>query len=153
MTKGPGVGVGVIVFRDAGAEEVLLVRRGKAPSKGMWAPPGGRIEWGETVAEAAAREVREETGLYVTIPENATIASVDVIERDETGEIAFHFVLVEVLALCEAGAEPVAADDADECRWWPVALLHEAQPQVADLVKVVGLGQACSRTADRVEPV
>ncbi len=142
MTRRPGVGVGVLLFRGAEAEEVLLVRRGKAPALGQWAPPGGSVEWGETVAEAAVREVREETGLHITLPADAAFTSVDVIERDDAGSIEFHYVLVEVAAMChDQSALPVAADDATECRWWPVAGLAEAVPQVSELARVVGLGR------------
>jgi len=67
-------GIGVSIFRAVQTSqgtlvpdlsEVLLVKRGKSPNKGMWCVPGGSIEWGETLAEAAKREVAEETGLEV----------------------------------------------------------------------------------------
>ena len=58
----PIVGVGAVVFRG---NEVLLIRRGKPPRMGDWSLPGGLQEIGETVFEAAAREVQEETGLKV----------------------------------------------------------------------------------------
>jgi len=56
------------VVRD-GAGRLLLVQRGRAPSAGLWSLPGGRVEPGETAAEAAAREVTEETGLVVEVHE------------------------------------------------------------------------------------
>ncbi|MDQ4076324.1 MAG: NUDIX hydrolase [Chloroflexota bacterium] len=147
MNHRPGVGVSVLVFRDPSAQDVLLVQRGKAPAKGMWSPPGGGVELGETVAEAAAREVLEETGLHVEVPEDATFTSVDVIEREDDGTIRFHYVLIEVVALCEDDTVPVAADDAVDCRWWPISGLHEAQPQVPDLVRVVKLARERVRLA------
>jgi 8-oxo-dGTP diphosphatase len=120
MTEQPRVGVIVVAFRDDALGEVLLVQRAKEPSKGHWALPGGSIEWGETVAQAAAREVLEETGLRVTVPDEATFTTVDVILPAEAGRAGFHYVLVAVAALCEDGAAPQAADDAADCRWWAV---------------------------------
>ena len=58
----PYVGVGVIVFRD---QEVLMVKRNKEPNKGQWSIPGGKQMIGETTAEAATRELLEETGVKV----------------------------------------------------------------------------------------
>ena len=58
----PYVGVGVVVFRD---QEVLLIKRNKEPNKGQWSIPGGKRMIGETVAEAAQRELLEETGVKV----------------------------------------------------------------------------------------
>ena len=62
------VGVGVVVLRNfapAATAEVLLIRRAKQPSRGLLCFPGGRLEWGETLAACAAREVREETGVAI----------------------------------------------------------------------------------------
>lgn len=137
----PSVGVIVVLFRDASLTKVLLVQRAKEPSKGHWALPGGSIEWGETVAEAAAREVLEETSLCVTIPDDAAFTAVDVIIPPDEGSVGFHYVLVAVAALCDDGAEPQAADDAADCRWWPVARLADAEPQVLNLERVIALGR------------
>ncbi|HYB10512.1 MAG TPA: NUDIX hydrolase [Alphaproteobacteria bacterium] len=107
----PFVGVGALVFRG---EKVLLVRRGKPPRKGQWSIPGGMQQTGETVAEAARREVREETGLDVEIGE--TVAVIDSIARDEAGAVEYHYTLVDVIAEWRAG-EAVAGDDAAEVAW------------------------------------
>lgn len=139
----PGVGVGIVVFRDPSLREALLVRRGNAPSKGHWAPPGGRVEWGEALNAAAQRELREETGLDATMISPLHIfGAFDAMQRDERGHATFHFVLVELTAIANGNAMPIAADDATEWRWWPVARLHEAQPQVADVVAAVQQAQA-----------
>src|SRR5690242_2338871 len=89
----PWVGVGVVVWQG---ERVLLVRRGKAPRLGQWGIPGGAQHIGETLFEAAAREVWEETGLIVT--PQAIITALDAISRDPDGKARYHYTLVEVLA-------------------------------------------------------
>ena len=138
----PILGVSVVIFRDLEARDVLFVERGRAPAKGLWAPPGGKVEVGETIAEAARREVWEETGLRIHVPENAPFTVLDKIARHEDGQIKHHYVLVEVVAWCEEPQKPpVAADDAADCRWWTVAQLHQAQPQVEDLPRIVALAQ------------
>jgi 8-oxo-dGTP diphosphatase len=141
MSRSPVVGVGVLVFRDRSAAEVLLVKRGRPPAEGLWAPPGGRIEWGETVAEAAQREVQEECALRVTVPGNAAFTAVDVLDEDNSPDLRYHFVLVEVVALSDDDSEPHPGDDAADCRWWPVDRLSEAQPQVAELPGIVELAR------------
>ena len=103
--------VGAVVVHDGA---VLLVRRGRAPARGVWAVPGGRVELGETLAEATEREVREETG--VTVRAGEPIWSFDSVIRDEEGRVAFHYVIVDLLAEYVAG-EPRARDDALEARW------------------------------------
>ena len=107
----PVPAVGAVVVHDG---SVLLVRRGRAPARGVWAVPGGRVELGETLAEAAEREVREETGVSVRAGE--PIWSFDSVIRDEDGRVAFHYVIVDLLAEYVEG-EPRARDDALEARW------------------------------------
>jgi 8-oxo-dGTP diphosphatase len=115
----PWVGVGVVVWQD---ERVLLIRRGRAPRLGQWGLPGGAQSTGETLFEAAAREVLEETGLEV-VPQ-AVVTALDSISRDEAGNVQFHYTLVEVVAECGPG-EPKAADDAMDARWVPADQVGE----------------------------
>jgi ADP-ribose pyrophosphatase YjhB (NUDIX family) len=107
----PWVGVGVVVWR---ADRVLLIRRGRPPRTGEWGIPGGAQAVGETVFDAAIREVREETG--VAIRPVGIIDVVDSITRDGMGAIQYHYTLIEVLAEWLAG-EAVAASDAEAVRW------------------------------------
>ena len=118
----PVSGVGVLVWRD---DRVLLVRRGRPPREGEWSLPGGVQELGETVFQAAVREVREETGLV--IHPAAIVTVVDSIVRDEAGAVQYHYTLTEIMAECADGV-PVAADDAAETRW---AALHEIDDLIA----------------------
>ena len=93
---------------------VLLVKRARAPSEGLWAVPGGKIELGETLQDAAEREVLEETGIRVRAGE--AIYCFDTIERDQHGAIVFHYVIVDLVAEYVSG-EPRAGDDALEAAW------------------------------------
>jgi len=105
------VGVGAVVIRDG---KVLLVERGRAPGKGLWAIPGGSVELGETLQAAAEREILEETGVVIRAGE--PIFAFDLIEKDEAGILKFHYVIIDLKTDYVSG-EPLAADDAEDARW------------------------------------
>ena len=107
--SGPEVAVGAVVVHDG---SLLLVRRGHGPAAGEWSVPGGRIEWGETCAEAVVREVQEETGLECVCGE--MLGWVEVIDDDH------HFVILDFVATVLEHGVPVAGDDAAGVRWVPV---------------------------------
>jgi len=107
----PRVAVGAIVFKD---HQVLLVRRGKPPAENLWAIPGGGVEIGETLQEAAEREILEETG--VTIRALEPVYTFDVIDQDARGRTRFHYVIIDLTADYVRG-EPRAGDDASAARW------------------------------------
>lgn len=117
MTARPLIGVGAVVFNDAG--DILLIKRGKPPQYGRWMVPGGRLEWGETLQEAAIREVREETGIDIEIE-----TFVEIIEAITPGESGFHYVIMDYAAHAVSGAL-AAGSDALDAVWVPVAALHE----------------------------
>ena len=108
----PQVSVGAVVIRD---RKILLVKRNKAPNKGQWAIPGGSIKLGETLQEAAEREIREETGLMVKAKE--PVYTFDFIERDQKGQIRFHYVIVDLMADL-VGGELRPSDDAVDAAWF-----------------------------------
>ena len=107
----PVVGVGAVVVRDGRA---LIVKRGHEPRKGEWSLPGGLLNLGESLADAALREVKEETGLDI-VPE-AIIETFDRVHRDPDGRIRYHFVIVDFVCESRAG-DAVAGSDADAVAW------------------------------------
>ena len=107
----PVVGIGAVVIHEG---RVLLVRRGVAPSRGLWAVPGGALELGETLQQGAEREILEETGVAIRARE--PVYAFDFFERDGDGRIRFHFVIVDVAA-DYIGGDVKGADDALEARW------------------------------------
>jgi len=115
----PRVAVGAVVFKD---DHVLLVRRGRAPAKGLWAIPGGSMELGETLQAAAEREIYEETG--ITIRADEPVFTFDVIERDADSRVRYHYVIVDMIADYIGGVlKP--GDDAIEARWVSADVLGE----------------------------
>jgi mutator protein MutT len=115
----PICAVGAIVLEKG---EVLLVRRNRAPALGQWSLPGGRVEWGETLREAIAREVREETGVDIEVEGLAGIAE-RILPNDE-GKTEFHYVILDFWARPKS-RDLTPGDDASDARWVPVAELNE----------------------------
>ena len=107
----PRLGVGAVVVADGA---VLLVRRGRPPAAGQWAIPGGRVHPGETLAEAAERELLEETGVRARAGE--VVYQFETLDRDEAGALRHHYVVIDLQAEY-LGGEPRAGADAAEARW------------------------------------
>jgi len=101
----PVCAVGAFVFDG---DRVLVIQRAKPPGAGLWSVPGGKLEAGETLAQAVAREVREETGLVVEVGPLACV-----VERMGDG---FHYVILDYLARAIGGTLG-AASDARAARW------------------------------------
>ena len=112
----PRLAVGIVLLYR---QQVALVRRAGPPLAGHWALPGGKLEPGETLAEAAVREAQEELGLVVE-----ALAPVHVLELMEpTGPLAvgqsrrFHYVIVDMQVRYVAGRLK-AGGDAAEAAWF-----------------------------------
>lgn len=110
MTQWPRLGVGGVVIHDG---RVLLVRRLRPPSAGLWAIPGGKVEAGETLSEAVQRELFEECGIEVEPGE--LVYQFEFIEHDDTG-LKYHYVVLDFTAKY-CGGEARAGDDAAEVAW------------------------------------
>lgn len=108
----PLIGVGAIIIEG---DRVALVKRAHPPLQAEWSIPGGALEVGELVREAAAREAREETGLIVEPGE--LLGVYDRVLRDAAQRVQYHYVLVDFLCRRIAG-DLVAASDATEVRWF-----------------------------------
>lgn len=108
----PRAAASAAIFRE---HTVLLVERGKGAARGTWSLPGGHIEPGEQAAEAARREVREETGIEATI--RGLVDVRDVIYRGADGSLSVHYLLAVYWGLAEDGAVPVAQSDAAAARY------------------------------------
>ena len=108
----PIVGVGTVVLDD---DMVLMIQRGKPPRQGSWSLPGGAQELGETIHEAARREVREETGLEIEIL--GLIDVVDSVRPDADDKIEYHYTLIDMAGHADGGTL-MAGGDAQDCRWF-----------------------------------
>jgi ADP-ribose pyrophosphatase len=108
------VAVGVILLDG---DRVLLVKRAHPPAAGRWSVPGGRVELGESLEEAAARELREETGLAATL--GPAVVLLDRVVRDAAGQVAWHYAIVDFLGTDPVGT-PRAASDALDARFVPL---------------------------------
>ncbi|MCX7620408.1 MAG: NUDIX domain-containing protein [Acidimicrobiales bacterium] len=114
MSSGPQLCVGAVAIYDG---NLLLVRRGHGPASGQWSIPGGRVESGETLAEAVVRELLEETGL-----EGVCGELVGWVER--VGE-NYHFVILDFEVTVLDPRTPQAGGDAVEASWVDLAAVAE----------------------------
>jgi ADP-ribose pyrophosphatase len=134
----PLVGVGALVLRG---NRILLIRRAAPPSMGLWSIPGGHVELGESVLEAAVRELWEEAGLEGRA---LGVINVDeVIKRDDGGRVVYHYVLVTVLVDAPEG-EPRPGGDALEAAFFDLeeALsMPDIAPSAAGLIRKILNGQ------------
>jgi 8-oxo-dGTP diphosphatase len=133
MTTRPEVGVSTAVFRDG---RVLLAQRAVGALAGLWSLPGGRVEFGEKLAEAALRELDEEVGVKAEIVDFAGV--VEVLPRKEGAQ--FHFVVIAFAANWVSG-EPQTGPEAADIRWADPMTL-DGLPVTDDLHRIVALAAA-----------
>jgi len=128
--RAPVPAVGAVVFRGS---QVLLVRRANPPYQGRWSLPGGSLEVGETVEQAAVRETREETGVEVRPGTVMWVA--DYIEKGGN-RVRWHYVLIDVLCHYLRG-EPFPGSDASNARFVEMRELTELDlvPTALDVIK------------------
>jgi 8-oxo-dGTP diphosphatase len=136
----PVVATIAVLFRQ---DQVLLVRRANPPDAGRWGFPGGKVDLGESLEQAAIRELAEETG--VAARAERIFTAVDAFDHDAQGHLRHHYVLVAVLCTWLSG-EPLAADDALEAGWFPLDRLGAKDLALSlDVEKVARLGAALRR--------
>ncbi len=130
----PRLGVGALVVDAKG--RVLLVKRRFPPFQGLWSIPGGHVEPGETVIDAASRELYEETGI-----EAEPVGVVDVHELIvyEGGSLRYHYLILDVLFRNPRG-EPRPGSDALDAAFFPLPVPVEVTPAVRKLLAKLAKG-------------
>jgi 8-oxo-dGTP diphosphatase len=133
----PVPAVGAIVFQGS---RVLLIRRGKPPHQGRWSLPGGALELGETVEEAAVRETREETGVEVRPGRAVWVADYIETQKDR---VRWHYVLIDILCLFVQG-DPFPKSDASHAKFVELRELTELDivPTALDVIERAARQQA-----------
>ena len=106
----PLIAVGAVIFKQ---NKVLLVKRKNPPAQGMWAIPGGKVQWGETLKQALRREIKEE--LNIDIEPGRLIKVIEFVPKQENAR--FHYIILDYLATI-TGGEPKAGDDALAVKWF-----------------------------------
>lgn len=127
----PQLAVSAAIFRDG---KVLLVRRTRAPAHGLFTLPGGRVELGETLVEAVAREVKEETALDIEVI--ALAGYREMMPREASGALSGHYVILPFAARW-TGGEVKLNDELDEARWVVPGELDQLNttPGLAEIVE------------------
>lgn len=137
-TVRPTLAVSTAVFCDG---KVLLAQRGAKLGHGLWTLPGGRVEPGETLADAAAREVMEEVGVACAII--GVAGALDIIHRDADGALTTHFVVVCHAAEWRAG-EAAIGPEARAVGWFDPDILTQ-EPMTEGLAGMVAAAARMSR--------
>jgi 8-oxo-dGTP diphosphatase len=127
----PIPGVGAVVVRDG---SLLLIRRGRGANEGLWAVPGGKVEYGESLRKAVSRETLEETGYIVSVGEVAWVG--EAIGPGDPPQ--WHYTLIDFYASV-IGGEIAVGDDAAAVEWVALSevLLRPVTPTMVDLMQVL----------------
>ena len=139
----PQLAVSAAIFRD---RKLLLVRRARSPGRGLYSLPGGRVEHGETLHQAVAREVREETGLAITIIGFAGWR--EVLPKPATGRSGHYLVISFAAQWC--GGEVMLNDELDDARWIAPAMLDDMvrRGEIATTEGLPGIVSAAAALAE-----
>lgn len=125
--------VSAVLIRD---NEILLVRRSYPPGKGKWSLPGGVVEAGESIIEAARRELYEETGI-VAEPVGILWVLNNVV-YDQDGRVLYHYVIIDVLFNSETIKGDVApGGDVSEVRWFNIDQLYSMKDVSRTVLKLI----------------
>ena len=135
----PQIAVSAAIFRDG---KVLLTRRARSPAKGFYSLPGGRVEFGESLHQALAREIDEETGLDIDI-----IGLAGWREVLPAAAGAGHYLIMSFAARWVA-REPVLNDELDDYRW----IAPEALAGLGDLKLTGGLEEVIESAQRLIGP-
>lgn len=140
----PKVGASIAVYRDG---EVLIVERAKPPLAGVWSLPGGHVEPGEAAADAAVRELLEETG--VTAEVLGVAGTREIIRKTAEGHVEAHYVIIAHAGIWRSG-EPVAASDVSAARFVdPAELSHYRMTEGAGEIILKAAAMATAALAAR----
>ncbi|MFA5364736.1 MAG: NUDIX hydrolase [Candidatus Bathyarchaeia archaeon] len=112
----PIVGIGIVIVKNG---KLVLIKRGAQPALGEWSFPGGVVELGETVRDAAVREAKEECGLDVELVTGLPMDVYDILDTDEKLQLRFHYVLLQFLAKPKNGVLAPKSDVTD-AKWVPL---------------------------------
>ncbi|WP_298850725.1 NUDIX hydrolase [uncultured Ruegeria sp.] len=142
MSQSPKIGALAVVLHH---DQVLLVQRSKQPDKGLWGFPGGHVEWGETVLQAAQRELLEETSV-IAHPAHY-LNNLDLLRHDAKGHVVSHYLLVGVACHFQSGT-PKAGDDALDARWFPIEQIRQGDlPMSARVIDLMEYALRAGQTS------
>jgi len=125
----PRVGVGVVIFKK---DQIVLVQRQNHPAQGEWSIPGGLVNIGETVRQAAQREIREECSLEI---DNLEILDVFEYIENKNDSVKYHFIVLDYVADWKSG-KLKAGSDAPQAQWVSVSDLDQIsmKPQLKKML-------------------
>ena len=127
----PVAGVSVCVVREG---QVLLVKRANRAAQGLWSLPGGKVELGEPLQDAALRELKEETGVKADIVR--LLDCIDIIHKARSGTVEAHYILSVFGAVWRRGPGRAASDASAVCWALPEELERfQMTPGTAELVR------------------
>ena len=130
-----GVSIDAVIIKDG---KVLLVQRGTVPDKGLWATPGGYVEWDESAEEAVIREVKEETGLDIKETKLVGVYSSPLRHPNQVINIVFLTTVND--------GEIKNGDDAEDNKWFPLASLpkkmaFDHKQNIQDAIKLLNINK------------